>query len=237
MRIIMALDILEGKCVRLTKGDFNTKKTYNENPIEVAKEIEDNGIKYLHLVDLDGAKNRKIANLKILESIASKTSLQIDFGGGVRSSGDVRSVFNAGAAQVTGGSVAANNPKLFLMWLKEFGPERIILGADGTGGKISSCAWTETSDNDIVAFIKSYRESGVRYVICTDIEKDGMLGGPSVDLYRDILSVTDVSLIASGGITTIDDLEVLKETGCEGAIIGKAVYEGKLTLKELGRLC
>lgn len=237
MRIIMALDILEGKCVRLSKGDFSTKKTYNENPLEVAREIEDNGIMFLHFVDLDGAKNKKLSNLRILESIATKTSLQIDFGGGVRSSDDVRSVFNSGAAQVTGGSVAATNRKLFLMWLKEFGPEKIILGADGTGGKISSCAWTETSDNDIVTFIKSYREEGVKYVICTDIEKDGMLEGPSVDLYKEILSATDVSLVASGGITTIRDLELLNETGCEGAIIGKAVYEGRLTLKELGKLC
>ncbi len=226
-----------GKCVRLTKGNFDTRKIYNEDPVEMAKEIEDNGLKYLHLVDLDGAKNRKVVNLKILESISSGTSLKVDFGGGIRSSHDIRSVFNAGAVQVTGGSVAALNRKLFLLWLKEFGPERIILGADGSGGKISSCGWTESSDNDIVSFIKAYRELGVKYAICTDIDKDGMLEGPSTGLYRDILATTDINLIASGGITTLKDIEVLKATGCEGAIIGKAVYEGMLTLKELGKLC
>lgn len=226
-----------GKCVRLTRGDFGSKKTYNDDPVEVAKEIEANGIEYLHLVDLDGAKNRKVASLGILESIAGRTSLKIDFGGGVRSAEDVRAVFNAGALQVTGGSVAATSRKLFLAWLKEFGPERIILGADGAGGKISTCGWTETSDNDIITFIKAYRESGVKYVVCTDIDKDGMLEGPSFDLYRQILAATDISLIASGGITTLEDLEKLRVIGCEGAIIGKAVYEGKLTLKELGKLC
>jgi len=233
----MAIDIMGGKCVRLTRGDFNSGKIYNDDPVEMARQIEDSGIKYLHLVDLDGARNRRIVNLSILESIASKTNLKIDFGGGVRSSQDVRSLLSAGASQVTGGSVAAVNRKLFLLWLKEFGPDRIILGADGSDKKISSCGWTETSDNDIVNFIKNYQELGVKYVICTDIDKDGMLGGPSTDLYREILATTDINLIASGGITTLQDIEALKETGCEGAIIGKAVYEGKLSLKELGKLC
>jgi phosphoribosylformimino-5-aminoimidazole carboxamide ribotide isomerase len=237
MRIILAIDIYGGKCVRLTRGDFETQKTYNNDPFEVAKEIEANGIKYLHLVDLDGAKNRKVVNIHILEKIASGTSLVIDYGGGIRSSDDVRSAFNAGASQVTAGSVAVTNRKLILMWLKEFGPEKIILGADGFSGKISSCGWTETSGNDIVAFIKTYRGLGIKYAICTDIEKDGMLGGPSFDLYKEILEATDISLIASGGVTTLKDIEMLSEMGCEGAIIGKAVYEGKLTLKELGKLC
>lgn len=237
MRIIVAIDIMGGKCVRLTRGDFASGKTYYDDPVETAMIIEDNGIKYLHLVDLDGARDRKVVNLDIVEKIASHTSLKIDFGGGIRSAGDVRSILNAGALQVTAGSVAATNRKLFLLWLKEFGPEKIILGADGAGGKISSCGWTESSDNDIVTFIKNYRDLGVRYSICTDIDKDGMLEGPSVDLYREVMSATDIKLIASGGITTIRDIEVLKEAGCEGAIIGKAVYEGRLSLKELGKLC
>lgn len=237
MRIIPAIDIMGGKCVRLTRGDFNSQKIYNEDPLEVAMEMEDNGIKYLHLVDLDGAKNRQITNLKILESIAQKTNLAVDFGGGIRTAEDITMVFNAGARQITAGSVAATNRKLFLTWLKEFGPEKIILGADGAGGKISSCGWTETSDNDIVTFINSYRNLGARYVICTDIDKDGMLEGPSFELYSEILASSDISLIASGGITTMADIEKLKETGCEGAIIGKALYEGKLKLKELGELC
>ncbi|HLN56568.1 MAG TPA: 1-(5-phosphoribosyl)-5-[(5-phosphoribosylamino)methylideneamino]imidazole-4-carboxamide isomerase [Bacteroidales bacterium] len=237
MRIIIAIDIMGGKCVRLTRGDFDSGKTYYDDPLEVARMIEDNGINYLHLVDLDGAKQRKIVNLDIVEKIASQTTLKIDFGGGIRSGGDVRSVLDAGAIQVTAGSVAATNRKLFLLWLKEFGPEKIILGADGAAGKISSCGWTESSDNDIVTFIKAYHELGVKYTICTDIEKDGMLEGPSVDLYREILAVADVKLIASGGITTMHDLEALEQTGCDGAIIGKAVYEGRLSLKELGKLC
>lgn len=234
MRIIVAIDIIDGKCVRLTRGEFSSRKVYNENPLEVAREIEANGIKYLHLVDLDGAKNRKITNLGILESIASKTSLIVDFGGGIRTSQDVRFALNAGAMQVTAGSVAVSNRKLFLLWLKEFGTGKIILGADGASGQISSCAWTETSGYDIVNFIKTYRELGVSYTICTDIDKDGMLEGPSFDLYKKILEATHINLIASGGITTKDDIRLLDEIGCEGAIIGKAVYEGKLTLKELG---
>ncbi len=237
MRIIMAMDIIDGKCVRLTRGSFDTKKVYSDDPVEVAKDMEDKGIRYLHLVDLDGAQNRKITNLNVLESVAKNTGLIIDFGGGIRSSNDIRTIFSAGAMQITAGSIATKNPKLFLMWLKEFGPEKIILGADGAGGKISTCAWTEVTDNDIVTFVTKYREFGVKYCICTDIDKDGMLEGPSVDLYREIIASTDISLIASGGITTLQDIKILMETGCEGAIIGKAVYEGKLTLKELGKLC
>lgn len=237
MRIIVAIDIMGGKCVRLTKGDFASGKIYYDDPVETARLLESNGIKYLHLVDLDGARNRKVVNLGIVEKIATQTNLKIDFGGGIRSAKDVRSALNAGAVQVTAGSVAVTNRKLFLLWLKEFGPERIILGADGAGRKISSCGWTECSKYDIVTFIKTYRELGVKYSICTDIEKDGMLEGPSVDLYKEILAVTDISLIASGGITTMHDLELLRNTGCEGAIIGKAVYEGRVSLKELGELC
>jgi phosphoribosylformimino-5-aminoimidazole carboxamide ribotide isomerase len=237
MRIIPALDIIEGKCVRLRKGDFSSKKIYSENPLEVAKEFEANGIKYIHVVDLDGAKRKMISNLRIVEEISESTGLKIDFGGGIRKTEDIKSVFNAGAIQVTAGSTAVTNKPLFLSWLNEFGPDKIILGADSLDNRISSCAWMETSDTDVVTFIKAYSGLGVKYTICTDIDKDGMLGGPSTSLYREILAAADVRLIASGGISSMKDIYELKEAGCEGAIVGKAIYEGKITLKELGELC
>jgi phosphoribosylformimino-5-aminoimidazole carboxamide ribotide isomerase len=237
MRIIVAMDIIDGKCVRLTRGDFGTKKIYNEDPVEVARQIEDNGLTYLHLVDLDGAKYKKIVNIKVLENIACRTGLKIDFGGGIRSTSDLKTVLNAGARQVTAGSIAVTNPDLLCEWLLEMGPEKIILGADCINGKISTGGWLEKSDIDIISFISGYRSRGIQYTICTDIDKDGMLQGPSIALYNDILSQVKISLIASGGITTVNDIEILRETGCEGAIIGKAVYEGKITLNELGKQC
>jgi phosphoribosylformimino-5-aminoimidazole carboxamide ribotide isomerase len=237
MRIIIALDIIGGKCVRLSRGDFSTKKIYNENPLEVALQIEDNGLTWLHLVDLDGARNRKIENLIVLEKIAQKTNLKIDFGGGLRSFEDVITVFNCGARQVTLGSIAVNDPGLFIDWLRKLGQEKLILGADCIDRKVSAGGWLENSDKDIIGFISEYKSKGVKYAICTDIKKDGMLQGPSTELYKDILSEIDINLIASGGIASMKDIEELKETGCEGAIIGKAVYEGKLTLHELGKLC
>lgn len=235
MRIIAALDIIGGKCVRLTQGDFSSKIIYNEDPVEAAIEMESYGVKYLHVVDLDGAKNRSVAHLSILEKIGIKTNLEIDFGGGIRSAADLKNIFNAGARQITIGSIAVSNRKLFLSWLNEFGDEKIILGADCSGRKVSACGWTEQSDNDIISFISGYRSKGVKYTICTDIDKDGMLQGPSVELYRDILAVTDVRLIASGGISCVKDVEDLDKAGCEGAVIGKAIYEGKISLKELGK--
>ncbi len=237
MRIIVALDIIGGKCVRLTRGDFSTKKVYNEDPLEVAKKVEDNGISFLHLVDLDGAKNKKIENLVLLEKIAEKTKLKIDFGGGLRTYEDVITVLNAGARQVTLGSISANNPVLFLEWLKKLGQEKLILGADCIDRKVSTDGWLENSGKDIISFITDYKSKGVKYTICTDIKKDGMLQGPSTDLYKEILAKVKINLIASGGITSISDIKHLREAGCEGAIIGKAVYEGKITLKELGKLC
>jgi phosphoribosylformimino-5-aminoimidazole carboxamide ribotide isomerase len=237
MRIIVALDIIGGKCVRLTKGDFNTKKVYNEDPVEVARQIEDNGISYLHLVDLDGAKNKKIENLKVLEKISAKTNLKIDFGGGLRLFEDLITVFNAGARQVTAGSIAVNEPHIFMEWLTKLGQEKLILGADCINRKVSTGAWLENSDKDIVTFISDYRSKGVKYTICTDIKKDGMLQGPSLTLYNEILRTVKIKLIASGGISSIKDIEDLREAGCEGAIIGKAVYEKKITLKELGSQC
>jgi len=237
MRIIVAIDIIGGKCVRLTRGDFSTKKIYNEDPLEVALQIEDNGIQYLHLVDLDGAKNNRIENIKVLEKIAWKTKLKIDFGGGLRSYDDLITVFNAGARQVTTGSVAVTNPKMFIEWLAKLGQEKLILGADCIDRKVSTGGWLDKSDKEIVSFISRYRAKGVKYTICTDIQKDGMLQGPATDLYKEILETVKINLIASGGISSFKDIEDVREAGCEGVIIGKAVYEGKITLKELGSLC
>lgn len=233
MKIIPAIDIIDGKCVRLSKGDYNTKKIYNENPLEVAKEFEDSGIQYLHLVDLDGAKSRHIVNQKILESIARETSLQIDFGGGLKTPEDIEMALNAGASQVTIGSIAVQDPKLCYALVSKYGPGKIILGADCENRKIKTSGWLEESQIDVLSFILQYKEKGIRQVICTDISKDGMLEGPSIDLYQDILGNVPVNLIASGGISGIGDVYRMKEIGCSGTIIGKAIYEGKIELKEL----
>ena len=234
MRIIPAIDIIEGKCVRLSKGDYNTKKIYNENPLEVAKSFQDHGIKHLHLVDLDGAKSSHIVNYRILEQIASKTDLKVDFGGGLKSDKDLEIAFESGANQITGGSIAVKNPEIFHNWLQKYGSDKIILGADAKNRKIAVSGWLEDSDQEIIPFIQSYEEKGVEYVICTDISKDGMLEGPSFDLYEEILSETqNISLIASGGISEFDELPKLAELGCEGVIIGKAIYENRIGLKQL----
>ncbi len=235
MRIIPAIDIINGKCVRLTKGDYNTQKIYNENPLEVAKEFEASGIKHLHLVDLDGAKSNNIVNHKILNDIASKTKLIIDFGGGIKSDKDIEIAFESGASQVTGGSIAVHNRTIFLDWLAKYGSEKIILGADSNNRMIATNGWQQKSDMDVINFITQYENEGISYVICTDISKDGMLQGPSIDLYKEILSKSNINLIASGGVTSIDDIELVKQIGCEGAIIGKAIYEGRISLKELER--
>ena len=237
MRIIPAIDIIDGKCVRLTKGDYDTKKIYNESPLEVAKEFEANGIKFLHVVDLDGAKSSQIVNHNVQESITSKTNLKVDFGGGIKSDDDLRIAFECGANQITGGSVAVKNPKLFTKWYIMYGPEKIILGADCRNRKISSNGWQDDSNLDVLEFINSYTKIGLEYVICTDISKDGMLQGTSEELYEEIIQKTNSKLIASGGVSNIDDLIRLKEMGCEGAILGKAIYEGNITLKELQKLC
>ena len=235
MRIIPAIDIIDGKCVRLSKGDYNTKKIYNENPLEVAKEFEQAGIEFLHLVDLDGAKASKIINYKVLESIASKTNLQIDFGGGIKSNEDVKIAFDSGANQITGGSIAVKNAQLFEEWISIYSAEKIILGADANNGKIATNGWLEESNKDIIPFIKNYQKKGLEYVISTDIAKDGMLLGPSFELYSEIISRTNsnLKLIASGGISTFDELPKLEEIGCEGVIIGKAIYENRISLKQL----
>lgn len=236
MRIIPAIDIIEGKCVRLSQGDYDTKKIYNENPLEVAKEFEDYGIRYLHLVDLDGAKSKQIINYRTLEELASKTSLQIDFGGGIKSQKDIDIAFECGAKQITGGSIAVQEPEIFTKWIEVYGSEKIILGADCKNRKIATHGWLESSELDVIDFIRDYKQKGISYVICTDIAKDGMLGGTSNELYKEILSGTAVKLIASGGVSNIEDLHLLKEIGCEGAILGKAIYEGRIKLKELREL-
>jgi phosphoribosylformimino-5-aminoimidazole carboxamide ribotide isomerase len=237
MRIIAAIDIIGGKCVRLTRGDFNTLKVYNEDPLEVALQFEDNGIQYLHLVDLDGAKNKKIENIKVLEKIAWKTKLKIDFGGGLRTYDDLITAYNAGARQATAGSIAVTDPRLFIEWLTKLGQEKLILGADCIDRRVSTGGWLEKSDKEIISFISEYRLKGVKYAICTDIKKDGMLQGPSTALYKEIIGKVKINLIASGGISSVGDIEDVREAGCEGVIIGKAVYEGRITLKDLGKLC
>lgn len=237
MRIIPAIDLINGKCVRLTKGDYNTQKIYNENPLEAAKYFEDNGLQYLHLVDLDGAKSNQIVNHKILYQIATKTNLKIDFGGGLKSRKDLEIAFENGAKQVTGGSIATKNPSEFLSWLNEFGSDKIILGADCINRMIATHGWLETSELDVVDYIVDYVAKGISTVICTDIAKDGMLQGTSTELYTAILEKTKVNLIASGGVTTLGDLKQLKMLGCEGAIIGKALYEGAIKIENLLELC
>lgn len=233
MRIIPAIDIINGKCVRLTKGDYRTQKTYHDNPLDVAREFADHGIRYLHLVDLDGARSKHIVNHRVLRQITSGTSLQVDFGGGIKSDEDVQIAFDNGAAQITGGSVAQQQPELFLQWLKRYGPERIILGADSHHRKIATLGWQKESEEHVIDFITAYEQKGVRYVICTDISKDGMLQGPSEELYREIIATSGIRLIASGGITSLADLKKLRTIGCEGAIIGKAIYEGYIRLNDL----
>ena len=240
MRIIPAIDIIEGKCVRLTKGDYDTKKIYNENPLEVAKAFEDAGIEYLHLVDLDGAKAKHIVNYKVLELLASKTNLKIDFGGGLKSNEDLNIAFNSGAKQITGGSIAVSDRTTFEGWLSKYGAQKIILGADSNDGKIAINGWQDNSKEEVISFIKDYQRKHIQYVICTDISKDGMLEGPSIELYKKIIDecsnssgAQSIKLIASGGVSEINDLEDLKTIGCEGVIIGKALYENRSTLKEL----
>lgn len=234
MEIIPAIDIIDGKCVRLTQGDYAQKKEYHSNPLEVAKKFEDHGIKRLHLVDLDGAKAKKVINYQVLEQITKHTSLKVDFGGGVQSDADLKIVFEMGAQQVTGGSIAIREPETFISWLATYGAEKIILGADARDRKIAIGGWQESTTQDILDFIKDYHKKGVTHVICTDVAKDGALEGPSVELYEEILAVTPkIKLIASGGVSGIEDLYELKKIGVSGVIIGKAIYEGRINLEDL----
>ena len=237
MRIIPAMDIIDGACVRLAQGDYSRKTIYRRDPLDVAVELEEYGIKYLHLVDLDGAREGKIRNHGVLEAIAGNTGLKVDFSGGIRSDDDLRTAFNCGATQVTCGSIAVTQPGLFLKWLAEYGPEKIILGADFRRRMVATGGWLSGTDNDIISFLEKYTKEGIEYAMCTDIEKDGMLGGPSLEIYREIVKIEGLSLIASGGIKSVADIIALRETGCEGVIIGKAIYEGKISPKELAALC
>ena len=236
MKIIPAIDLIDGKCVRLTKGDYSSKKIYNENPVEVAKSFEDAGIQYLHLVDLDGAKASQIINYPVLERITRETNLTVDFGGGLKSDEDLKIAFESGATKVTGGSIAIQKPTVFSNWIEKYG-DKIILGADCLDRRIATQGWTEISDLDVVNFIQKHEREGISEVICTDISKDGMLAGPSVELYAEILRETSVQLIASGGVSSLQDLVVLRNLGCSGVIIGKAIYEGRISLKQLSLLC
>jgi len=237
MRIIPAIDLIDGACVRLAQGDFLRKTLYSREPVDMAMEMEEHGIKYLHLVDLDGAREGKIRNHGVLEAITDKTELKVDFSGGIRTDEDMRTAFRCGASQVTCGSIAVTQPGLFLKWLDEYGPEKIILGADFRQRKVAAGGWLSGSETDIISFLRKYRSEGVLYAMCTDIERDGMLEGPSVEMYKEIITIEGLSLIASGGITSLEDLMILREAGCEAAIIGKALYEGKISLKELAGIC
>lgn len=234
IEIIPAIDLIDGKCVRLSQGDYNRKTVYNEDPIEVAKMFETAGISRLHLVDLDGAKAKHIVNYKVLERIAAKTNLVIDFGGGLKSNEDLKIAFNSGAAMVTGGSIAVKEKENFLTWLEKYGSDKIILGADAKDGKIAVNGWQEATELPVIDFIAEYKKEGIKKVISTDISRDGMLSGPAFDLYAQIMEkLPGVEIIASGGISSMDDIFNLGEMGVPGVITGKAIYEGKISLKDV----
>ena len=234
IELIPAIDIIDGKCVRLSQGDYGRVKEYSASPADVAREMEDHGIKRLHVVDLDGAKSNHVVNWRTLEQIANATSLIIDFGGGVKTDDDLRIVFDCGAQMVTGGSIAVKEPDTFQRWLLKYGSEKVILGADAKDGKIAVGGWLEESDRELMSFLQHYVEQGVTKVICTEISKDGMLEGPAVSLYKDILArFPELHLIASGGVSSMDDIEALEEAKVPGVIFGKALYEGKITWKDI----
>ena len=234
MEIIPAIDLIDGRCVRLTKGDFATSKTYHEDPVAVARLYDQAGIRRLHLVDLDGARARKIVNHGILQKIAEQTNLRIDFGGGVQSDRDIELAFSCGASHITGGSITVKNRRLFLTWLKRYGSEKIILGADTYSGKIAIHGWQETESMDIISFLRAYQTKGIRQTICTDVSKDGALAGPACELYQEIIrQLPGLRVIASGGVSSIADLKQLAEIGVHGVIIGKAIYEGNISLQAL----
>ena len=234
IELIPAIDIIDGKCVRLSQGDYSSQKIYNENPVEVAKEFEDYGIKRLHMVDLDGAASSHIVNYKVLDKVASHTSLTIDFGGGIKADDDIRMAFDYGASMVTLGSIAVKDPQLFYEWLARYGEKRIILGADVKNGKIAVNGWLEESKQDLMSFIDEKMAQGVTKVLCTDISRDGMLQGPSLSLYKDIMSAhPEVHLIASGGVSSVNDIYELNNSGIPAVVFGKALYEGRIVLSDL----
>lgn len=234
MIIIPAIDIIDGKCVRLTQGDYTQKKVYDDNPVEVARRYEDHGFSHLHVVDLDGAKSKHVVNIDVLKKITQATGLKVDFGGGVKSNKDIDLAFEAGASMITGGSIAVKEPEVFEQWIDLYSPERIILGADVKDRNIAIGGWMETSEQDIVEFIDHYTKRSIRYVICTDISRDGVLNGPAIELYKELISeFPGINLIASGGVGSLKDVEELEESGVWGVIIGKAIYEGRIRLDDL----
>jgi len=238
IQIIPAIDIIGGKCVRLSQGDYERKTVYNENPLEVARMFESSGLKRLHVVDLDGAKAHHIVNYRVLEEISSHTGLIVDFGGGLKSDEDLRIAFESGASMVTGGSIAVKSPEIFQSWIEKYGKEKMILGADARDEKIAITGWQEDTESDVFSFIKNWHSKGIDKVISTDISRDGMLSGPAIDLYKRILQmIPDIYLIASGGVGTMNDILDLEKAGIPAVITGKAIYEGKITLKEIEKMC
>jgi len=236
IELIPAIDLMDGKCVRLTQGDFDTQKIYHTDPLEIAKVFEDNGMRRLHVVDLDGAREGRIINYRVLEQIATHTTLVIDFGGGLKSDHDLEIAFSSGAQMVTGGSIAVKEPEKFISWVKRYGSQQIILGADAKDKKIAINGWQNTTDKALIPFIEAYQQQGIRMVICTDISRDGMLQGPAIHLYKEIRNtLPDIYLIASGGVSSVQDIEALEAVGVPAVIFGKALYEGKVKLKELVR--
>ncbi len=234
IELIPAIDIIDGKCVRLSQGNYNTKKVYNEDPLEVAKMFEDHGIRRLHVVDLDGARAGHIINYRILERIATRTALIIDFGGGLKNTSDLEIAFESGAQMITGGSIAVKNPDIFTSWINQFGSNKIILGADAKEGKIAVSGWEETTGEELLPFIGNYHKKGITKVISTDISRDGMLGGPAIEMYKEVREAfPDVYLIASGGVSSIEDIEKLEEAGIPAVIFGKAIYEGCIRMNDL----
>ncbi len=234
IELIPAIDIIEGKCVRLTKGEYSSQKTYNENPLEIAKQLEDIGVKRLHMVDLDGAKSKHIVNHKVLETIANSTSLKIDFGGGIKSDADIHTAFDSGASLVTIGSVASTSPELFMSWIDKYGTDKIILGADVRNGMISINGWKEDSQYSLFDFLDKYIEAGIINILCTEISRDGMLEGPATDLYKEIMQrYPNINLIASGGISCMKDIEVLDDNGIPSVVFGKAMYEERISMADI----
>lgn len=237
MEIIPAIDIIDGKCVRLTHGDYSQKKVYNEHPLEVARQFEDGGLRRLHLVDLDGAKAGAVKNWKVLETIAGKTGMTIDFGGGIKSEKDVQIVFDSGAALATVGSMAVKEKETFAQWLDKWGADKFFLGADVKGEKLTISGWLEQTEIWVYDFIEDYRQKGIQQIFCTDVAKDGALEGPSLELYKNIVEkFPDLHFVASGGVSSLDDVYALQEIGCTGVIIGKAIYEGRVTLADLKKI-
>ncbi len=237
MYIIPAIDIIDGECVRLTQGDYSQKKIYDDNPVEVAKRYEDHGFSHLHVVDLDGARSKHVVNIDVLKNITKATDLKVDFGGGIKSTRDIEQAFEAGVSMITGGSIAVKEPKVFEQWIDQYGPDKIILGADVKGRNIAVGGWMDTSEKDIIQFIEHYTKRSIKFVICTDISKDGVLKGPAFELYEELLAeFPGINLIASGGVGSIEDVEKLAETGVWGVIIGKAIYENRVKIDDLIKL-